>query len=101
MEQYLQTLAALNDPFRLRILAFLRRYGRSCVCEMQHALEVKQARLSTALKVLVRAELLKVQREGRWAYYAIDAPETYQKQLLDQIDALEIALPPKTQACDL
>jgi ArsR family transcriptional regulator len=101
MEQYLQTISALNDPFRLTILAFLRRYGRSCVCEMQHALDVKQARLSTALKILVQAGLLKVQREGRWAYYAIDAPLEYQRELIAQVESLNIELPAKTPACDL
>ena len=63
---------ALSDETRLRIIDLLRG-GERCVCELQDALEAAQSRLSFHLKVLKDAKLVTDRREGRWAYYALDA----------------------------
>ena len=63
---------ALSDETRLRIIDLLRG-GERCVCELQNALDAGQSRLSFHLKVLKDAKLVTDRREGRWAYYALDA----------------------------
>lgn len=63
---------ALSDDTRLRIIDLLRG-GERCVCELQDALDAAQSRLSFHLKVLKDAKLLTDRREGRWAYYKLDA----------------------------
>lgn len=63
---------ALSDETRLRIIDLLRG-GERCVCELQDALDAAQSRLSFHLKVLKDAKLVTDRREGRWAYYALDA----------------------------
>ena len=71
MDDLLQSIGALYDPTRLRILAFLDRYGPACVCDLESAFQMAQPRLSRHLKILREAGYLEVSREGRRAYYAI------------------------------
>lgn len=63
---------ALSDETRLRIIDLLRG-GERCVCELTEALGAAQSRLSFHLRVLKDAKLVTDRREGRWAYYALDA----------------------------
>ena len=63
---------ALSDETRLRIIDLLRG-GERCVCELTEALDAAQSRLSFHLKVLKDARLVTDRRDGRWAYYALDA----------------------------
>ena len=65
---------AMADPTRVRILAALR--GRDlCVCELCDALMVSQSTLSTHLRAIRDAGLVRTRRQGKWIYYA-PAPET-------------------------
>ncbi len=63
---------ALADPTRLRIVDLLRG-GERCVCELTEALETGQSLLSFHLKTMKDAGLVTDRREGRWAYYALNA----------------------------
>lgn len=101
MKEFLTSISAVNDEFRIQILAFLLTHGKSCVCEIQHALEVKQARLSTALKILTQAEFLKMEKVGRRAYYSVASCNSLQENLLKEIEQLPIKVPPKVDACNL
>ncbi len=64
--------AALSDPTRLRIVELLTS-GEWCVCDLQSALDAAQSRLSFHLRKLKEAELVHDRREGRWAYYSLNA----------------------------
>src|SRR5579859_2306822 len=63
---------ALSDETRLRIVDLLRG-GEQCVCELQSSLDLGQSLLSFHLKTLKDAGLVTDRREGRWAYYALNA----------------------------
>ncbi len=63
---------ALADENRLRIIDLLRS-GERCVCELTEALNVGQSLLSHHLKTLKDAGLVADRRDGRWAYYSLDA----------------------------
>jgi len=76
---------ALSDETRLAILDLLRG-GERCVCDLQDLLDAAQSRLSFHLKVLRNAGLVRDRREGRWAYYALNAEraadiEAYAREL--------------------
>jgi ArsR family transcriptional regulator len=66
----LQTLKALADPCRLRLMAVLAR-GEFTVQELTAILAMGQSRISHHLKILASAELVAVKRQGTWAYYRL------------------------------
>jgi ArsR family transcriptional regulator len=70
---------ALGDENRLKILDRLRS-GERCVCELTDALDVGQSLLSFHLKALKDAGLVTDRRDGRWAYYTLNADSFAQLQ---------------------
>lgn len=66
-------LALLAHPVRLQILDVLGRHaGRVCVCDVEAAVPVKQPTVSHHLRILRDAKLVRVERQGVWAYYTVD-----------------------------
>jgi ArsR family transcriptional regulator, arsenate/arsenite/antimonite-responsive transcriptional repressor len=62
----------LADPIRVQVLELLRSVdGEVCQCELQPLFDVSQPTLSHHLRKLEDAEVIRVQRRGRWAYYSI------------------------------
>ena len=70
---------ALSDETRLRIFLLLGR-GELCVCQIQVALAMSQAKVSRHLTVLRHAGLVTARREGLWMYYSRAPPETSSRQ---------------------
>lgn len=66
--------AALSDPTRLRLMALLAAEGELCVCELTHALDLPQPRISKHLAALREAGLARMRRDAQWVLYAL-APE--------------------------
>lgn len=64
-------LKALAEPTRLTILALLSKYDQLCVGQLVDALGLPQAGVSQHLRVLRYQGIVKVEREGQWAYYGI------------------------------
>src|SRR5512146_929906 len=64
----LDTLKALADPYRLRLVAVLMRGGVT-VQELTAILKVGQSKVSWHLKILTEAGVLAVKRQGTWSYY--------------------------------
>lgn len=62
---------ALADEKRLLTLAIIDKHGEMCACEIQAALGLNHATVSHHMGVLVDADLIQVQRKGRWAYYSL------------------------------
>ena len=95
VENFLRTVSALNDETRVLILRFLDAHGELCVCDLQASLGMIQSRLSRHLKILKDAGFLRVNRKGRWAYYAIRSPlDRFRLAALEEIRHLDISLPP-------
>jgi ArsR family transcriptional regulator, arsenate/arsenite/antimonite-responsive transcriptional repressor len=62
----------LSDPIRVQVLEVLRDHDEEvCQCELQPLFDVSQPMLSHHLRKLEDAEVIRVQRRGRWAYYSI------------------------------
>ena len=67
------TLKALADPLRLRMLSAIATdpRGESCVCDLAELADVSQPTISHHLKVLKDTGLLASERRGTWVYYRI------------------------------
>lgn len=52
MDVFLETVSALNDETRIKLLAFLDAHGALCVCDLQESFGMLQSRLSRHLKIL-------------------------------------------------
>lgn len=66
----LETLKALADSSRLRLVAVLMR-GEFTVQELTRILGMGQSRISRHLKILLEAGILDVKRQGTWSYYRV------------------------------
>jgi ArsR family transcriptional regulator len=76
-QEQAETLAnvfkALADPSRVRIVNLLANAEEPvCVCDFQPLLGLSQATVSFHLKKLLDVGLLRRERRGTWAYYALD-----------------------------
>ncbi|MBF7049808.1 winged helix-turn-helix transcriptional regulator [Campylobacter volucris] len=94
MQEFLKITGAINDESRILILAFLQKYGKLCVCDLQNSLNMSQSRLSRHLKILKDAGFLDVDRQGVWAYYGIRKDlNDFCKDILKNLDTLVLFLP--------
>lgn len=67
-EQFFQLL---SDDTRLRCLALMQQQGELCVCELTHALEIIQPKVSRHLAALRDSGVVLDRRQGQWIYYRI------------------------------
>jgi ArsR family transcriptional regulator len=94
MEDFLKTIGSINDETRLKILRFIDINGRVCVCNIEEAFGMIQSRISRHLKILKDGGFLKVERDGRWAYYSIRTPlDVFRQNILQEISYLDMDIP--------
>ena len=62
----------LADTTRLRTLMLLAAEDELCVCELTHALDQSQPKISRHLAHLRESGLLLTRRAGQWMYYRIN-----------------------------
>lgn len=74
MVEELTLFKALADPTRLRILVLLAE-KELCVCHLEWALGMSQAKVSRHLNVLRNAGLVQYRREGLWVFYSLAKPK--------------------------
>ena len=74
MEEYVDMFKALSDETRLRIIILLSE-KELCVCQIEAALGLPQAKVSRHLTVLRHAGLVHARRNGLWMYYSIAKPK--------------------------
>lgn len=63
---------ALADATRLRCLLLLAGEAELCVCELTHALDESQPKISRHLATLREAGIVSDRREGLWIHYRIN-----------------------------
>ena len=61
----------LGDPTRVRLLDALS-HGERCVCDLAALAGLSESAVSHQLRLLRGSRLVRVRREGRMAYYALD-----------------------------
>lgn len=66
---FMQTIKALTDENRVRILMALR--GRElCVCQITGMLDLSPSTTSKHLSILRQARLIESHKKGKWVYYS-------------------------------
>ena len=102
MDNFLQTIGAINDETRVKILNFINIHNEVCVCDIESSFLMIQSRVSRHLKILKDAGFLKVDRRGRWAYYSIRSPlDTFRQSILKEISYLGLDIPISKNECAL
>ena len=66
---------ALSDPTRLNIVMLLVN-GELCVCQIEAALGIHQAKISRHLAYLRKHGLVKVRSQWKWKHYSLAQPKT-------------------------
>lgn len=82
---------ALADSTRLRALVLISTAGELCVCELTHALEVSQPKVSRHLAQLREANVVQDRRAGLWIYYSLhpDLPQWARELLTVAVTGLQ------------
>ncbi len=90
-----QLFKILSDLTRLRVLLLLCREGELCVCELTHALDEIQPKISRHLALLREAGVVLDRRQGQWIYYRLSSklPAWVQAVLSATIDGVEQQIP--------
>ena len=85
----------LSDATRLRILMLLQREEELCVCELTHALELSQPKISRHLGQLRDSGVVLARRAGLWMYYRInpEIPPWALANLQNTLDGIQDAVP--------
>jgi len=71
MKHLAQTIKALSDPIRLRIILLLQAEGELCVCDLMEVLKLPQSTVSRHLSYLKRSCWVDTRRQGVWMYYTL------------------------------
>lgn len=71
MRHLAQTIKALSDTIRLRIVLLLQAEGELCVCDLMAVLGLPQSTVSRHLAYLKRSCWVDIRREGVWMYYSL------------------------------
>ncbi|HET97798.1 MAG TPA: metalloregulator ArsR/SmtB family transcription factor [Desulfurivibrio alkaliphilus] len=71
MKAIAETLKALSEEVRLRLLILLHREGELCVCDLMGALELPQSNISRHLAYLKNSGWVEARRQGVWIHYRL------------------------------
>jgi len=83
MKRVVNIMKALGEENRFRIVMMLRERAL-CVCEICSVLDISLSTVSTHLKQLTQAGILKSQKDGRWVVYAwTDVPSV--RDLIERV----------------
>ncbi len=73
----------LSDETRLRALALIHASGELCICELVHALDLPQPKISRHMAAMRDADIVTPRRDAQWVYYAANpALPDWQQQVL-------------------
>lgn len=72
---YARFFKALSDPTRLSIAMLLTK-GELCVCQIETALDLHQAKISRHLAYLRKHKIVEVRSQWKWKYYSLVQPKT-------------------------
>ncbi|MDN5110261.1 metalloregulator ArsR/SmtB family transcription factor [Aliarcobacter butzleri] len=101
MDIFLQTVGAINDETRVKILHFIDIHNEVCVCDIESSFSMIQSRVSRHLKILKDGGFLRVDRRGRWAYYSIRTPlDVFRQSILKEISYLNLEIPTLKIGCE-
>src|ERR1039457_4416886 len=86
MKHLAQTLKAISDPIRLRIVLLLQAEGELCVCDLMAVLKLPRSTVSRHLAYLKRSCWVDIRRDGVCMYYSLSREScTICKELLQTL----------------
>lgn len=90
-----QFFQLLSDDTRLRSLVLMQQEGELCVCELTHALDIIQPKVSRHLAALRDAGVVMDRRQGQWIYYQLhpDLPQWAHQVIKATTTGISAALP--------
>ncbi len=62
---------ALSDKTRLELFLIVNELPNVCLCDLETCFSLSNSNLSRHLKELHQANLLEVEKKGKWKYYQI------------------------------
>ena len=65
-----RVLKAISDRTRIKLLLLLSK-GEMCVCQIAAVSELKQPAISSSLRLLEKAGLLRRKQRGKWHFYRL------------------------------
>ena len=60
---------ALGDSTRFHLFLLIAKNPDICACELLDKLAIAQTTLSHHVKILSQADLIKIEKKGRWKHY--------------------------------
>jgi len=80
-----ELFSVLSHPTRLRLALLMAEHGTLCVCELQHAVDEDQPRVSRHLANLRQAGVIEGERRAQWVDYRLspDLPG-WARTIIDQ-----------------
>jgi ArsR family transcriptional regulator len=99
LEEFLKITGALNDETRIKILLFVHKHEKVCVCEIEASFNMLQSRLSRHLRILKDAGFLKRERNGKYIFYSLKNLEGFKKCALEELLKKKINIPQQITPC--
>ncbi len=73
----------LGDETRLRALLLIGEEKELCVCELVHALDISQPKISRHMATMREAGIVRSRRHAQWVFYCINPSlENWQNQII-------------------
>lgn len=74
----------LSEPLRLRSLTLIATEGELCVCELVHALNTPQPKISRHMATMRDAGIMISRRQAQWVFYTLNpALSSWQRKIVD------------------
>lgn len=75
-DRYIEALKAIAEPHRLRLFWLLLQINeRICVAEAMDVLNETHYNVSRNLKTLLKAGLVRAEKDGKWVFYTLSPQE--------------------------
>lgn len=71
LNMVVEIFKALSEKNRVRVIAALTRNYELCVCQITLMLGLAYSTVSRHLNILLKAGLIRVRKDGKWAYYSL------------------------------
>ena len=90
LDEIIKILKAISDESRIRILSMLSQKQDICVCELTEIIGLSQPTVSSHLKILENAGLIKNSKDGKWVNYRLN--QSLDKSIKEFLEMLLLSI---------
>lgn len=89
-DRYVEALKAIAEPHRLRLFWLLLQVNeRICVAEAMDVLGETHYNMSRNLKILLKAGLVRAEKDGKWVFYTLSPKDdAFHQGLVDAVRSI-------------